>query len=158
MKQMPAAPRASQPRTALIMVSVSRILVASVVLALSACSGAPQLDAETLRSIAAEADGLLARHSSLPASSNRQAVQPDEWPETIARLMPESVFVTRNGVLGANNNGLYIEMGGYFVTESGYFVPADKSEFRPSPGTDPSYEFVGEGVYCTRSKAEACYK
>jgi hypothetical protein len=120
------------------MVPAVRILAASLFLALAACSRAPQLDPATLRAIAAESDELLA------GGTASQIFPEDEWPRTIASLGPESVHATRNGRPG---DGLYIAMGGFFVTGWGYFVPANKSEFQPTPGSDPSFELLAEGVY-----------
>jgi hypothetical protein len=120
------------------MVPAFRILVASLFLALAACSEAPELDPATLRAIAAESAELLAR------STASQTFGEDEWPGTIASLEPESVNSTRNS---RPDDGLYIAIGGFLVLEWGYFVPANKSEFQPAPGSDPSFELLGAGVY-----------
>ncbi|HTK77440.1 MAG TPA: hypothetical protein VL371_19405 [Gemmataceae bacterium] len=62
-----------------------------------------------------------------------------DWPEELRRLGPRSVRVSSEGV--------FIEFGSFFVEESGLFVLPLESDFRPQPGTDPSYRLLRGRVY-----------
>jgi hypothetical protein len=43
-------------------------------------------------------------------------------------------------------DGVYIRIGGFFVTQYGYFIPHDPA-FKPVDGSDPAFEPLGDGVW-----------
>ena len=80
----------------------------------------------------------------LMSSATSQAFRQGDWPLTIAAMRPQRVYAERNG---RDIDGLYIMMGRFFVAEWGFFVPANKGEFRPTQGSDPSFELLDREVY-----------
>lgn len=62
-----------------------------------------------------------------------------DWPPELRRLGPRSVRVTPEGV--------FIPFGSRNVEEWGLFVLPAGSDFRPQPGTDPSFQLVRGRVY-----------
>ncbi len=105
------------------------VAVAFLVIALAACS--PRLQPSDLASLASAAPALLQdplQAGDIPAS---------KWPAAIARLKPDRVYATPDG--------LYIATSSFFVQEWGLFVP--RSGFTPQQGTDPSYTSIGQGIF-----------
>jgi hypothetical protein len=66
-------------------------------------------------------------------------VLPAKWPESLKLQQPDAVRMSADG--------LYIETSSFMVMEWGIFVPCNAEQFRPTPGSDPSYEKLGEAVY-----------
>lgn len=64
---------------------------------------------------------------------------PEKWPESLKQQKPNGVRMSADG--------LYIETSSFMVMEWGIFVPCNAERFRPAPGTDPTYEKLGETVY-----------
>jgi hypothetical protein len=44
-------------------------------------------------------------------------------------------------------DGLYVATTEIFVNEWGIFVPCDPEKFKPTRGTDPSFESLGGNVF-----------
>lgn len=114
--------------------ALARRLVAGwLVATVAACS--PALDKKGLQELSAEATALLQD----PGVGHWLDVPPARWPKTIRSLSPDRVYV--------GTSGLYIVTGSFFPEEWGYFVPANKTNFSPAAGGDPSYENLGYDVY-----------
>ena len=89
----------------------------------------------------AEADGLAA--DSRPLLNARCGspgpVSPMHWPESVRLQQPQSVWVKADG--------LYVATSSFMESEWGIFVPCKPEQFRATPGTDPSFEKLGESAY-----------
>jgi hypothetical protein len=130
---------------------VLRFAIVVVLVAMTACAPwnqRPEVDPDTLRSIVAEADEMLSRTRIAQPFRDYQDFREDEWPRSIATIAPQKVYAIRKGRVfdRYNIDGLYIVTGRFFVAEWGFFVPADQSEFSPTPA-EPAFELVGDGVY-----------
>lgn len=65
---------------------------------------------------------------------------PDErWPGEFSELNPESVRIEKNGV--------YIVMHGFFVSESGVYIPANGMKPDTANTEDPAYNEINDNVY-----------
>ena len=106
-----------------------------VVLLASACTRTPRTD--ELAKIATLAPSIM-----LKADSSNEIQQAD-WPQALAKLQPERVYV--------RPEGLYIVLSSFFVEERGVFVPRSPG-FVPSTGSDPSYTSTGPGIFAYRIK------
>ena len=109
--------------------------LALLAVTLTACS--PTLRSSDLASLASAAPTLLqepAQTGDIPAA---------KWPTAIARLKPERVYATPDG--------LYVATSSFFVQEWGLFVPRSAG-FTPQRGTDPSYTSIGQGIFSYRVK------
>jgi hypothetical protein len=62
-----------------------------------------------------------------------------DWPAKLRRLGPRAVRVIPEGV--------FIPFGSLYVKEWGLFVLPVGSDFRPQPGTDPSFRLIRGRVY-----------
>lgn len=103
-----------------------------IVLALAGCAG-NGYDADAIAALSTAAPALLeARQGEVPAA---------QWPAAIRRLHPRRVR--------ADDDGVYVVMTSFFVTEAGLFVPRDPRFVAPA-GTDPVYAPVGRGVFFYR--------
>ena len=109
--------------------------VASLLFALTACSGEQTLDQATLRALVAESSELLKTELA------GRDIPENRWPKTIKALKPLSVRQR------AEPDGLYINVSTFFVQESGYFVPRDRAFAPPSDIAEPSLRHLREGVY-----------
>lgn len=107
-----------------------RLSVLFALVVMTGCGASP--DAGDVAALATAAPAVLAE--------NRGAVDvpASRWPAAIARLHPERVYAT--------DDGLYVVTSSRFVDERGLFVPRDAA-FAPQPGTDPSYVATGRGVF-----------
>jgi hypothetical protein len=104
--------------------------IAILVAVLAACGRTPQ--SSELVSLASAAPALLRE------SPQTDEVPASKWPAAVARLKPERVYATPDG--------LYIATSSFFVQEWGLFVPRSAG-FVAQPGTDPSYTSIGQGVF-----------
>ena len=66
------------------------------------------------------------------------SVAESAWPSEIAELSPERVY--------AREEGLYIVLSSFFVTESGVFVPRSTT-FTEQLRSDPSYKRLSDNVF-----------
>lgn len=113
--------------------TIRTLAAAMLILAVAACGREPtEAELGEIRSAATVV---------LQAHPGNDPVPAAEWPAAIARLEPESVRTSREG--------LYIKTGSSFVRERGLFVPRS-AYFLPSPGSDPSHTVIGDGVYAYR--------
>jgi hypothetical protein len=89
----------------------------------------------------AEADGLAADARPLLNAMCGSAgpVSPVNWPESLRLQKPQSVWVKADG--------LYIATSSFMASEWGIFVPCKPEQFKATPGTDPSFEKLGESAY-----------
>ena len=86
-----------------------------------------------MQRILAEADGLIS------TADQKHSLEPSNWPTAIRLLKPEKVYL--------DEEGLYIRLNGFFVTESGIFVLSPKTTFSPEQRGDPSYVSIGDRLY-----------
>ena len=110
--------------------SRSALLAAVAALALLGGCERPTRDAATLEAIRAEAQALMA------ASPGDVELSEARWPRTIARLRPEFVMITSDGV--------HITTKAHFDGGWGYFVPR-KARVVPEPAE--RFADAGHGVY-----------
>jgi hypothetical protein len=94
---------------------------------------APRLSESQVQAIARDAPGVIANHRAL------SIIESDEWPASIAALDPQAVFVSVDG--------LYIVTASFFTSQWGVFVPCSPTGFSPTPGGDPEYTHIADGVY-----------
>jgi hypothetical protein len=107
-------------------------VVLTAILLLVACEPQPTGDKARLRAVRAEAQMLMATG----APQGDRDVPKQAWPQTIAALHPEFVWVGPEGV--------EIMTRPYFDGGWGYFVPRDP---RRPPTPEGRFEQAGEGVY-----------
>jgi len=106
--------------------------VLSALVLLVGCGPRPTRDQAMLKAIRAEALVLMAS----PAHDDASVLPKARWPQTIAALRPERVWVDPDGV--------EILTKGYFDGGWGYFVPRDPRQPLEPQGR---FEKAGEGVY-----------
>lgn len=113
-----------------------KALLFSLILACGLCGCGSAADAAALDELGRAGAAVLTASSTgeLPAA---------RWPAAIARLDPERVYVT--------SEGLHIVTSSAFVEEQGFFVPRDPT-FAPQAGGDPTYVPVRSGVFSYRLK------
>ena len=92
----------------------------------------PTIDPPTAEALSVTTD----RWCEQPAD---RGIPPEEWPDEVQRLRPQSVRVSPDGV--------YIQQGSWLVEEWGVFIHRTGSNFRPSQGTDPSHRPLQGRVY-----------
>ena len=111
------------------------LLSAVLLIGLTNCKPAP-LSPEKAQTIGQEADQLFERYS---PTEWTKTIPKAEYPQAIQKLNPISVHISEEGI--------YIVLKEFFVTESGIFILSPTSTFEPTRGTDPSYEQIHSNVY-----------
>ena len=86
----------------------------------------------------AQVSALAAVAPSLLSQAATGEIARSQWPAGIAGLEPERVRVAPEG--------LYVVLSSVGVEEHALFVPSAPG-FAASPGTDPSYTALGQGVF-----------
>jgi hypothetical protein len=89
------------------------------------------IDANLAEKLTNEADELCAKFDG--------EIPIDAWPDEIAKLKPEFLRI--------REEGLYIRLRSFFVTESGLFVLRRASKFNPQSDGDPFYRLLYARVY-----------
>lgn len=100
---------------------------------ITACGDYSELGEQQRRDLYGEAIVLL------DTVKTNGVVNKENWKGSIAALEPESVV--------AKDEGVYIQTGSFFVTETGLFVPRPHIRVTQTPGADPSYQHIGNGLY-----------
>jgi hypothetical protein len=115
--------------------STTRCFLLYLLLAMATLSGcAPSVTGDHARQLIAARDALLEHpEGDIPAQ---------RWPEAVARLQPERVY--------RSHNGIYIYTYEFFVEQRGVFLLDPASTFVPDAQGDPSYEVVITDVYLYR--------
>ncbi|MBF7074452.1 hypothetical protein ISG33_13685 [Glaciecola sp. MH2013] len=68
-----------------------------------------------------------------------KSLNSNDLPSTIKSLEPMGVTI--------RGNGLFIKMNSFFTSESGLFIPSDRTIDYSSIGQDPEYKRLSENVY-----------
>lgn len=99
----------------------------------TACTQQTNFDSEELSLIEKEASELLSKYPE-PNFDFEYSAQ-----NNIAKLKPESVYVTKNG--------LYIVLNSGFSSESGIYVPREGIAVNTDDGQDPLYKALSKKVF-----------
>lgn len=116
--------------------TTTRCFLLWLLIAMATLSGcAPSVTGDHARQLIAARDALLEHpEGDIPAQ---------RWPEAVARLQPERVY--------RSHNGIYIYTYEFFVEQRGVFLLDPASKFVPDAQGDSSYDVVITDVYFFRS-------